>query len=275
MNFSKIIIALIMVLSSSICLGWGQLGHRLIAQIAEDHLSTVAHWQILVLLQDEPNLEQGHELADIASWADKWRYTRAGHVTAPWHYDDREVCGFQTYQCSQRGCLQNALKAQLTILANPSRPSKERAIALKWVVHLVGDLHQPLHEADDHDQGGNAVKVVTPSGQITSLHRLWDVDLVEDVADQLGSAPLTIQSLPKPNLQQWIDDSHHWAVLVAYGDLPGFQCNHSLPNQPLVLTTAYMHEAQSVVRKQLVLAGIHLAQLLNQTLNAELDHPKP
>ena len=71
----------------------------------------------------------------------------------------------------------------------------------------------------------------------------------------------------RPDIGRWMDESHHWAVTVAYGALPGFQCGGKIPNQPIMLTNLYMQTATRVVQQQLGLAGLRLAQLLNQTLH--------
>src|SRR5436190_7119402 len=120
-------------------------------------------------------------LESVADWADEISGTPAARPR--WHYDDAPVCGSapKTRYCPQRQCNTAQLERLLTVVGDTHATKRERNEALKWVVHLVGDVHQPLHAADNVDRGGNLVTVALAGVRARgreSLHRAWDNELV-------------------------------------------------------------------------------------------------
>jgi len=157
---------------------WGPTGHRLVARLAEQRLSAQARAEVQRLLAGEAD----PTLAGIANWADGLRSTdpELGKRSARWHYVNLGESGCQ-YQaqlhCPDGDCVVAALQAQSAILADTSRSLDERRQALKFVVHFVGDVHQPLHAGHAHDLGGNRHQVrLGDSG--TNLHAAWDSGLL-------------------------------------------------------------------------------------------------
>jgi hypothetical protein len=157
--------------------GWGSNGHRIIARIAMDRLSTNARQAINELLAP------GETLESISGWADMVRAQRP--ETASWHFLAIPVVN-SDYQAvrdcgPQEICIIEAIEQQTRTLRNLKAGSSERTDALKFLVHLIGDLHQPFHvstNTNPQDRGGNLVRVTFMSGRLTNLHTVWDDDLI-------------------------------------------------------------------------------------------------
>jgi nuclease S1 len=164
---------------------WGPLGHRAVGAVADALLTPGARAEVARLLADDRGRDgrpSGRTtLAEASLWPDEIRGTAADRPT--WHYDNMPVCGAipsDRAWCAEQQCASARLEALLAQLADRSRPPAERRDALKWIAHLVGDLHQPLHAAD-YAQGGNLIHVEL-AGRSSStpwtLHAAWDVRLV-------------------------------------------------------------------------------------------------
>lgn len=267
---------------------WGPLGHRAVGAVADALLTPGARAEVARLLADDRDRDSRPSgrttLAEASLWADEIRGTGADRPT--WHYDNMPVCGAVPADrawCPRQQCASGRLEPLLAQLADRNRPPAERRDALKWIAHLVGDLHQPLHAAD-YAQGGNLIHVEL-AGRSSStpwtLHAAWDVRLVAS-ALHAGTAQWPPQSalraliararrLPKEEretpVDQWLAESNRLARQVAL-DYPQFACQRSpsVPSQPVRLSAQYQRLAQRVITAQLALAGARLATLLNRTL---------
>lgn len=158
---------------------WGPLGHRLVARLAEPQLSPAAHAEVRRLLATEGL----HALADVANWADDVRANDPdlGRRSAKWHYVNLGELGCRydaDAACPKGDCAVEAIRAQAAILADRGRSDAERLQALKFLVHFVGDVHQPMHAGNARDRGGNTVQVQL-HGKGTNLHRVWDGELLK------------------------------------------------------------------------------------------------
>jgi hypothetical protein len=263
---------------------WGPQGHRTVGAIADRLLTPQSHAAVAALLADDldkfGNPSGRTTLEAVSVWADEITRTAAAHPN--WHYDDTPVCGSEPKQryCRDGQCNSEQLTRLITVLGNKQAPARERNEALKWVVHLVGDIHQPLHSADNADHGGNQVAValegVRTHGR-ENLHRVWDTDLVQlslharnrqqpppDIEALTQEAQQMVREVGQGDPQQWARESNNLARNVAY-HFPGFACN-TVPADIVVLDSAYQTQAESVVRERLLLAGARLANLLNNTL---------
>jgi len=152
---------------------WGPIGHRAIAKIAEDHLTPQARRAVAALIAP-------YTLPEIAYWMDEVRPDPAWSSTAAWHWVTVE--DGQTYAAASKnpaGDVFVALAANEKKLADRKAPAEERAVALKMLVHLVGDLHQPLHVGRGADAGGNKIQV-TFNGAPENLHWVWDALIIRD-----------------------------------------------------------------------------------------------
>lgn len=151
---------------------WGRLAHRASARIAEARLTPTTRAAVRDLL------EPGESLADASLWADEVRRNRP--ETGPWHYvnvplaEDRYDDRF----CPKQGCVVDKVRAFRKVLADTSAPKEVRREALRFLIHFVQDMHQPLHVGDQADRGGNDTQVQY-FGKGSNLHRVWDSGLIE------------------------------------------------------------------------------------------------
>jgi hypothetical protein len=187
---------------------WGRLGHRAIAKLAERHLSPAAKAAIAELL------EPGESLADCSTWADEHR--RELPKTAPWHYvdvpldepryDDR-FAGDEP----GKGFIVPKIREFKAILKDRSRPVAERRFALRFLVHLVEDLHMPLHVGESHDKGGNDLQVqwFDPGSK---LHRVWDSGIIDKAGrgEEGWLADLVAMDTDAARSQALADSSDSW-----------------------------------------------------------------
>ena len=241
-------------------LGWGAQGHRIAARIAEGYLTQHARGQVRAILDGD------QDFVLCSTWADEVRPQRG--KTAPWHYINipltaKRSAGFAQF-CNGGECLPKVIQASISKLKDPRVTGRERAEALKFLVHFVADLHQPLHAGDNRDRGGNDTKVVY-FGKSTNLHRIWDTDILvrmrsdEQAATKVVMAELTGARERKwrsGTLDDWLWESQNAARAVVYKNLPK-------GSEP-ALDFRYQREAEKVVRTQLAKSGVRLARLLNE-----------
>ncbi len=238
---------------------WGPEGHIVIATIANARLTPAARAAVRQLLGR-------HSLASVANFADQIRPQRP--ETANWHFvdipkDETNYDPGRDCQPSPKGdCVIAAIARAETALKDRSLPRKQRAEALKFLVHFVGDLHQPLHCSDNHDRGGNDVNV-SFLGRPSNLHRVWDSGIIGEVnlppADYAAQLDSWLDSqdtsaLEKGTTVDWALQAHKLAKDDAY-KIPD---NHQLD-------VSYVDENDPIVDQQLAVAGLRLAKVLNDT----------
>jgi hypothetical protein len=265
-------------------LGWGPQGHRTVGAIADRLLTREARAVVAQLLADDldkfGNPSGRTTLEAVSDWADEIRGSPADEPR--WHYDDVPICGAAPREnyCPGGQCNSAQLERLTRVLADRQAPPRARNEALKWVVHLVADIHQPLHAADNGDHGGNKVRValagVHTRGRET-LHGAWDVEFVRlslntrnrqqpppDIDSLALEARQLVQEAGQGTPAEWAHQSNRLAANVAY-QYPGFACAR-VPDGIVVLDRDYQREAQDIVRERLLLAGGRLANLLNEVL---------
>jgi S1/P1 Nuclease len=279
---------------------WGDDGHKVIALIAQHYLTPAARKQVDAILAVDTDPLTAHDIASEATWADKWRDSnnwRDHHEdTRRWHYVDLEIEDpDMTEACYGRKPLPPSMPASIgdkmacivdkvaqfaAELASQRTDAAERLYALKFLLHLIGDLHQPCNVSDNHDAGGNAVKVIVDgfdhkAGDV--LHGYWNVPFVE----ALGRPPaaLATRLLARITPQQeaewrqgdfedWVIETFDVAVTDVYGDPP--LSKHTLQH----LDAAYVARAKKDVARQLSRAGVRLAAVLNKALGRQLFVPQ-
>lgn len=213
-RFVSILFAALLAGIATPCLAWSKLGHQLVAELAWRHLQPGTRAEIQRLLADEPT----PTLAGIASWADELRHSDPARFkqTSKWHYINAKGggCTFQMERdCPHDACAVGAIERQLHILADRDRPLPERRDALKFVVHLVGDLHQPMHAGDRDDAGGNRYQIslrtrLPPEAYArqhyadgvmgTNLHAVWDYYVLGEAERPLADYVDALDALPWP-----------------------------------------------------------------------------
>ena len=238
---------------------WGPQGHKVIAHIAELNLSPETKKHIV----REFNI---NNLADVAIWADITRKKRA--YEKPWHYTNIKE-GEWTYvrerDCPESNCVVEKIKTFSKRVADIHASFGERRDALKFLVHFVGDVHQPLHLGNLKDRGGGRIRLFY-SGKNVSLHYLWDGGLInwnkESLVEYAARLNLRVVDTEKSEWQsakinQWANESRSLALKYAY------------PLDDGNLSKEYIERGREVLNQRMVQAGIRLAGLLNQLFNSE------
>ncbi|HEY2584453.1 MAG TPA: S1/P1 nuclease, partial [Tepidisphaeraceae bacterium] len=246
---------------------WGGDGHQIVCLIAEDRLTPSAKAAIHDLLGKDVNISD----AEIANWADQVRRER--RETAPWHYVDipTNADAFDEARDGQHGNNVIDKIGDFKAVLNDLKASKaQRAEALKFLGHFVGDLHQPLHCAErNKDKGGNGRLVFfLDQPRAVNLHTVWDTTIllrrkgatrIADYADRLNSqiTPEQASEWGKGTPTDWANQPHDVAVKIVYAGVPA-------GGPPPKLDQQYLDAAGPVVDVQLERAGVRLAAILNE-----------
>lgn len=276
---------------------WGDGGHRIIGLIAQNYLDPAIRDRVFALLAADPDPLTAHDLASATTWADRFRDSdrNSSRVhysqTHDWHFIDIELdapdidaaCFGHPPMAPEtpasngpaHACVVDKIEQFAAELQAADTPPEERLLALKFLLHFVGDLHQPLHASDNHDEGGNLVMVSAPGFRSGNLHHFWDAEFVW----QLGGEPRSIarrllaQITPEQvglwsqgSPSDWAAESFEVARSVAYGGLPTRPRNGSYR-----LSNAYVRAATGAVSEQLSKAGVRLAALLDRVLAGSVD----
>jgi hypothetical protein len=240
---------------------WGPEGHRLAARLAENLLTPAAAARV------HSTLAPGETITALSSWADEIRKTRK--ETEPWHFVDIPIdsAGLDMKRdCPQENCIIGKIAEFRKRWRDETLSPAERREALLFLVHFVGDMHQPLHCANNQDRGGNDVTVQFEGARM-NLHHLWDSGLLDRMpAEEQLFTTLAHSITPdrqaawsKGNVEIWAGESSEAARNVVYGDLPRHQ-----PGQIPALGETYEHDADAVVERQLEKAAVRLAAILNE-----------
>lgn len=243
---------------------WGPIGHRVVGRIAEHHLDPGARSAVACLLGSA-------SLAQVATWPDDVRSDPAWKRADPWHYvsiDDGET--YETTAKSPGGDVVEAIGRFTAVLRDPAAPREQKAEALRFLVHLVGDIHQPLHVGRRADLGGNKVEV-TWFGARSNLHSVWDNGMIEG------------EKLSFSEMAEFLDHPSAAEVIAwqAGGVLDWTVESFGLRSQVYdlgdgKLSWEYAYRKLPLVRLRLVQAGVRLAGLLNRTFaEAPVTCPEP
>ena len=150
--------------------GWGRFGHRASAKLAESYLSPAARAAIRDIL------EEGETLADASTWADE--HSRDIPGSGGWHFVNVPITAnaFDSRDC-HGNCVVSRYEEFRKVLTDPTAPKPRRRMALRYVIHLLQDMHQPMHVGDNRDRGGNNIQITYYRDDRTNLHQLWDSGL--------------------------------------------------------------------------------------------------
>ncbi len=249
---------------------WGAQGHQVIAAIAEDMLTPGAKAAVKKILGPGGGAVS---LASVSTWADDIRMLRP--ETRPWHYATIQIAETR-YDPAHADSVDvvKALTRELAILGDPASERYAREEALKWVVHLVGDLHQPLHVGEDHDKGGNLDQVKV-NRRSYNLHAVWDFVLLERLhlstdslrgmlEREIAADPGFIERNASGTVAQWTDGTH--AKSAACYLLRGRPIPKGIKVQ---LDKDYVNAATAAIFGQIKLAGVRLAFSLNRALDPD------
>lgn len=237
---------------------WAQLGHRVVGEIADVYLKNKARKKIKKILGNE-------SVAMAGNWADFIKSEPAYKYLDSWHYFNLPPNLDQTRFNSflKQDTTANAY-SRITFLTaelkNKSLPQDKKAMYLRLLIHLVGDIHQPMHTGRKEDLGGNTIKL-TWFGEPTNLHRLWDGDLIES------------QQLSYTEYAEWINfTTHEQRIILQHQHLSqwvydSYKISASIyaitkPNDKL--SYRYIYDHIGIANEQLLKGGVHLAGLLNE-----------
>ena len=238
---------------------WGEAGHRIVAMIAQRNIDPATRLKIKQILGKNVSL------ASVANYADAVRDTfpktyNLHFVDIPKDEDNYEPNRDCKLDPQKGDCVLAALVRYRDQVLSPNSTPGQRAFALKFIIHLVGDMHQPLHCADDNDLGGGRVSV-TWFGKSFSLHKVWDSKIIDrpQLSDEEfvqglidGSTAQDMKEMRNGNLLQWALESHQLAREFAY-DIPD---DHKL-------TSNYYQKSWPIVDQQLLRGGMRLARVLD------------
>lgn len=289
----------------------------MIALIARAHLSTAASTSVDQLLGGNPidpsfsrfcRDRPDDPMADVSTWADDVRNIEK---TTQWHYVDIPMSvnrgqpgidapidawcapvGPFNPSKERAGCIVTAISWEWGILRSASRPEAERAKALRYMIHLIGDLHQPLHDMDNNDRGGNCTALTFfAEGRPANLHAVWDYKLIQRELERTHQTQSQFSAhLDRKHAGYWTEwgqsrvDALAWAweghaiAEIAYSFLrpripvesPNSSADCSLEREKVAalhisVSNEYFGEIEPVIEQQLTKAGYRLAALLNQT----------
>lgn len=251
---------------------WGGYGHRVTGYIAESLLTPAARNQTAALLQNAT-------LADAAVYMDLQRkqLDERWPESDRWHYDNRPVCeGQATNYCKQENCATAQIERFRRILADSNAAGEDRALALRLLVHMLADIHQPVHMADNGDRGANDVYIrLHPQDEPLRLHEALDSEFLRPLTGKQSARryanALTTQyrnrfkDWRRGDVARWADESHQLAAKEVYGRLPGFACNLRT-REVIELPAEFSERARDYLPQQLAKAGVRIAAVLNRTL---------
>jgi hypothetical protein len=248
----KLLFFTLCTIISSASLAWGPTGHRATGWIAEKYLNQKAKKNLEKLLD-------GKSLAMLSTWMDDVRSDSSFDYMSDWHWVT--IPAGQTYEQSQKnpnGDIIQTLERIISELKTKKLSNAEQLHRIKILIHLTGDIHQPLHVGSRDDKGGNDVKVFWFRTE-SNLHRVWDSDMIDDT--KLSYTELA-QSLDAPSeiaLKQW----QHMQVRAWATENSDYEQNvYTIGNGKLGYRYSYLNF--HIVRHRLLQAGVRLAGILNE-----------
>ena len=246
------VLSLLLVLGFPPAHAWGAQGHQVIAGLALAQLTPKVRIEVDRLLAQQP----GETLISISMWADEHK----NPITARWHYVNfpRGTCKFEgARDCPDGQCLTGAIEKQTAVCASNS-PAEKRLNALKYLVHLVGDVYQPLHAGYADDRGGNQFQLQA-FRRGTNLHALWDSGIINNMGEdvEMLTARLLARSAAQA-LNRWsaVEAAQQSCQIVSQA---GFYPKRRVGKD-------YVERFAPILEQQLAAAVGALASLLNQTL---------
>jgi nuclease S1 len=261
--FRSAIALLLFSLTVSDAFAWSELGHRLVGELAQRRLTPAAQQEVTALLAGEAE----PTLAGVSVWPDKIRDLPEYKHTGPLHYvriNDANCVFNRARDCADGACVVDAIEHYRDVLTDRSRQRAERAEALKFVVHFVGDAHQPLHSGHRPDKGGNEFQI-NLRGEGTNLHSVWDDHMLASAKRSFAEwialleTPPAIAAANSP--AQWAEGS------CRKTNETGFY-----PRKPGKLSPAYLDANRDYAAQRIREAAAELAAILEPALAGEAAH---
>ncbi len=283
-----VLIAILLSLcaTSRVAHAWGTEGHRVSALVASELLTPKTRLRLNQIIDNSASPEG---LADMSLYMDINRKELSEKVpgSEKWHYDNQPVCKTLTFDqyCPKGDCASAKIPELFRKLKDSATSKDDRAQALRFLVHMIGDIHQPLHAADDGDLGGNLKFVLIPeSSEGRRLHGVWDTDIVKRALRGSNETEYAKELIKKyreqiskwqsgdvnNNVRDWMNESHSLSKFITYSNLPKFECSKEWESTivtPVPLSESYMTAAAATVPAQLAKAGARIAWMLNLALD--------
>ena len=292
-SIAATVAAIIMTGNAQPAAAWGDEGHKVVALVADHFLDPAVRQKVQSILAEDSDTLTGHDIAEESVWADHFRdsdraTTKKRYLaTRRWHRFDQELSRPDPDAAcfghpkadpkvwASRGptdsCLIDKIKQFTVELSTPETPPAERLIALKYILHLVGDVHEPMNVIDNKDGGGAAIHVTGADFKPTTLQGFWERDVIEEIGDDPKPiAEDLISSVSQSKVAaawslgsplDWAQDAFRLARNRAYGQLP-----MAGPDGSYELKAEYVTSAIETTRTQMAKAGVRLAAILNRAL---------
>jgi hypothetical protein len=267
---------------SSPAYAWTHVGHELVADIAWSRMTPQARSQAMRLLEsgdDVPNAAcQTRTFRQGATWLDCIRSNSSlspdvAKQALVYHADRDALCPVLRTHCKDHHCATDTLEQAIAQVSDKNEPLATRRIALKIIMHLVGDLHQPLHEATASDGNGNLTTVlVKPNAQPMGLHGYWDNVISHRVRTRMDDVRRIIDAhgaeMERGTIKEWNQETREQAKDIVYGALPGVRdiCLLGKNTPPILLDRHYVDDATTLGELKIAQAGVRLAVILNRVL---------
>lgn len=235
---------------------WGATGHRVVGEIATQHLTKRTKRKLKKLLN-------GQSLAFVSTYADEIRSDDRYRKFAPWHYANLKLD--ETYESSEKnpdGNIITAIAYCKEIIQDKNASIDDKVFYLKLLVHFIGDMHQPMHAGLAEDRGGNDFKVQW-HGEDSNLHRVWDSGIIDHydmsylelAGNRAVLSNTQIKSIQTGSVIDWFNETHQLTKSIYENTQQGENLRYR-----------YSYKYLETVRQQLQIAGIRLAKVLNEIL---------
>jgi hypothetical protein len=265
--------------SSHVAWAWGTLGHETVAWIAQSYVSSTTETAI----RDALGSNKADYMANVSTWADSYRYTSGGGWSRSLHYIDANdspptTCSVDYERdCGAAGCSVSAIVNYTSIMLDDNASKGLKKDAVRFLIHFIGDLHQPLHD-EALEEGGNGINV-TYDGDETNLHHIWDTEIVEQLASGADAEAFAKKLTASIKAGDYNWDSDSWlkgaslndtlgTAMIWASEANGYVCSEVLKGgvdavENGDLSGSYYAAHFDVARIQLARAGFRLGAWLN------------
>jgi hypothetical protein len=289
----RLLIAVLILLAPAPAMAWWEYGHETVARIAWLEVSPRTRAELRRLMAQSRLLETPtcptRTIEAVSYWPDciKTLGERFSYAS-PWHYQNVDIC--QPFDlavpCRDGNCVSAQIERHVRLLADRRVPARERLMALAFLVHFMGDLHQPMHAGDHGDLGGNRVRIaygIIP----TNLHAAWDGYLADrgisqppgDAAGILSEVgPADRETMRQGDVAAWSREGWEAAREFAYGTILADPCAlpaGTVPTDRPAITEEITRRLIPIIRRQQARGGLRLARLLDEAFQPDSPWLRP
>ncbi len=247
------VLSIVFVFLSFQVFSWGVTGHRVVGKVAESYLSKKAKKKLAAILDNE-------SLAEVSNWMDDIKSERSYDYAYDWHWVT--IPSGQTYEQAEKNPKGDVIATVRRIIEELKKGGLEKqkeAEHVKMLVHLIGDIHQPLHVGTGEDKGGNDLKVEW-FREKSNLHRVWDSDMINHKRYSYTELADIVTNVSNTQVKEWqADPLTEWAM----ESMELRNQVYTIPENKK-MSYRYMYDNWSTVELRLVQAGVRLAAVLNE-----------